>query len=69
MDDFIRRVLGKIPLHKLDKYQATNITLDIIALYLTLQFTLRKSNELAMTITWIYVVTLCFACVFWASKQ
>jgi hypothetical protein len=69
VEDFIRRVLDKIPLHKLDKYQATNLTLDIIALFFTLKFTIQKSNELAMTITWAYVVTLCFVCVFWASKE
>ena len=73
-NELIRRLLAKLPFHKIDKYQVTNLSLDAIALVLTSKFTftvltVRPSEVPLMVFTWLYVITATFVCVFWASRK
>ena len=59
----------KIPLQKLRRYEVTNLTFEIIALYFTGQFTSHQANPIACMVLWAGVVALGFVCIVWASKQ
>lgn len=65
----IEAILKLLPLKKIDKYQATNLTFDVLAMGLTVEYTLHYKSEALSMVTWLVVVTLSFLCVGWAARQ
>ena len=65
----LKEILKLLPLSKLDKYQTTNLAFDVLAVFYTFWFTWRSKDEALSTVTWLFVMVLCFACVLWASRQ
>jgi len=65
----LKGLLKLLPLNKLDKSLTANLAVDFGAMSYTFWFTWHSKDEALSTVTWLFVMVLCFACVLWASRQ
>jgi hypothetical protein len=62
-------LIDALPWKKLRRYELTNLSFEVIALFFTLRFTYHQNNPLFSFVLWAAVIVMGFVCVFWASKQ
>jgi hypothetical protein len=67
--DVLDTVARAVPFGKLRRYEVANLSFDAIAIYFTYNFATKYGATLPVLILWFAVLSLCLACVFWASKQ
>ena len=67
--DFWAAFISALPWKKLRRYELTNLSWSVIALFFTVRFALHQSGQLYPSILLGVVVVATLGCVMWACKQ
>ena len=66
---WIKDIVELLPFHKVDKYQVTNLTFDLIAIGMSVVFAIKTENDIIGGLVMCFVISLSCLCVFWVCPR